>query len=231
MAFDTQLKQLRATHGLSQEDVARITGISRSTVSDIEHGKRDIALAELKALAAYLQTDVSALILEPNRQPVAHLEKYREMIMQVAKRYSEVAEKDIPKTFLAKLVYLADFAWFYENLEPMSGVTYYRREYGPVANDYYTALGTLVDEGSLSTAKGRQAQWYRPHFDEEEPFIPRRLTAQEVDLINAIVDKWKDATTREIVEFTHTQLPWQICFPDEAIPYSLITQEEPDHVY
>lgn len=231
MAFGSQLKLLREKHGLSQEEVARIVGVSRTTVGDIERGKRDIELSELQALAGHLQTDVATLIQDPGRQPAALLNKYREMILQVAKHYGEASGKDIPKTFLAKIVYLADFAWFYENLEPMSGVTYYRREFGPVANEYYTALGTMVDEGRMSAHEGKHAHWYRPCFDDDKPFVPQYLSLQEIDLINTIVDKWKDATTQQIVEFTHNQLPWQICFPDEAIPYSLITQEESDHVF
>jgi len=231
MAFDAQLMELRDVYSLSQEDVARIIGVSRTTVGDIERGKRDIELSELQALAQYLQLDATSLIQRSARQPASTLGKYREIIMQVAKRYGEATGKDIPKTFLAKLVYLADFAWFYKNLEPMSGVTYYRREHGPVADEYYMALGLLVDEGSMSTQKGKQAHWYRPHYKEEQPFVPQNLSVQEIELINAVVDKWKDASTQEIVEFTHSQLPWQICFPNEAIPYSLITQEELEHVY
>ena len=231
MAFDTQLSAIRKTNKLSQEDVARVIGKSRTTVGDIERGTRDITLSELQSLAEYLQTDVATLIHDSSRHVTSHLEKYREMVFQVARRYNEATGKDIPKTFLAKLVYLADFAWFYKNLEPMSGVTYYRREYGPVANEYYAALGALVDEGNMSTIRGEKAHWYRPTINSELPFVPQRLSVQEIDLINAVVEKWKDASTQQIVEFTHAQLPWQICFPDEAIPYSLITQEELERVY
>jgi transcriptional regulator with XRE-family HTH domain len=230
MGFGPILKRIRERNRLSQEDVARVIGISRTSVSDIERDKRDIEYGEMKRLAAFLCIDVVDLF---NADPVpqARLDKYREMLMQVASSFREMTGKDIPKTFLAKLVYLADFAWFYQHLEPMSGMAYYRREYGPVANEYFTALGTLVDEGHLQTASGKQAQWYRPVSLEDRPFSPQYLSVQEVELIDRIVEKWKDATTKEIVEFTHSQLPWQICLPNEVIPYSLITQEEPEHVF
>ncbi|MDR2196944.1 MAG: hypothetical protein LBO07_03160, partial [Coriobacteriales bacterium] len=76
----------------------------------------------------------------------------------------------------------------------------------------------------MRTVNGRQAHWYRPAVFEDRPFSPQYLSAQEVALIEQIVDRWKGATTAQIVEFTHSQLPWQICLPNEPIPYSLITQ-------
>jgi transcriptional regulator with XRE-family HTH domain len=230
MGFGPVLKQIRERNGLSQEDIARVLGISRTTVGDIERDRRDIEFGEMRSLASFLRISIVDLF-DAQAVPGARLGKYREMLMQAALSFRAATGKDIPKTFLAKLVYLADFAWFYEHLEPMSGMVYYRREYGPVADEYFTALGTLVDEGQLRTVNGRQAHWYRPVVFEDRPFSPQYLSAQEVALIEQIADRWKGATTAQIVEFTHSQLPWQICLPNEPIPYSLITQEEPGHVY
>jgi uncharacterized phage-associated protein len=199
-------------------------------VGEIEKGKRDVTLGELHDLADYLQVDVSELI-EQDFTVRPKLEKYEEMLMQVIVSYKGATGKDIPKTFLAKLVYLADFAWFYEHLEPMSGMRYVRRAHGPVANEYFTALGTLIDDGKVNSKRGTRANWYEPVDNGDNPFAPQYLSVKEVALINKIVDKWKDASTAQIVDFTHEQLPWQICAPNEYIPYELITQEEPENVF
>ena len=57
------------------------------------------------------------------------------------------------------------------------------------------------------------------------------ISKEEVKLIEKISKKWKDKKTSEIVDFTHNQLPFKICSPDEIIPYELITQEDPAYVY
>lgn len=44
-------------------------------------------------------------------------------------------------------------------------------------------------------------------------------------------EKWKNKNTKEIVEFTHNQIPWSICREHEVIPYELINNEEPENVY
>jgi len=237
MSYAQELIGIREQYGLSQTDVAKALGISRTTVGEIEKGNRDIELSELIALAQLIRSDVATLIADGSK-PKPTQAKYREMLMQIALSYKRSTGKDIPKTFLAKLVYLIDFAWFYEQLEPMSGLAYRRQAYGPVADEYYTSLGELVEEGWLDAKHGRKAQFYSPLTGKAgdggqrtELFAPQYLSVAERELIEKIVEKWKDADTEEIVAFTHAQLPWQICSPGEVIPYELITQEARDRVY
>jgi len=49
--------------------------------------------------------------------------------------------------------------------------------------------------------------------------------------IEKIANKRKKANTKEIVDFTHKQMPWMICYDKEIIPYGLITQEDDDNIY
>ena len=58
-----------------------------------------------------------------------------------------------------------------------------------------------------------------------------KLSDKELAVIRSIGEAWKDKQTQEIVDFTHEQLPWQICREGEIIPYGLITQEDPEKVY
>ena len=57
------------------------------------------------------------------------------------------------------------------------------------------------------------------------------LSTSELELIDKIIRKWKDSNIEKIVSFIRTQLSWQICRDNEYIPYELITQEEPNHIY
>ena len=63
--------------------------------------------------------------------------------------------------------------------------------------------------------------------------IPKndKLSDDEKDLLKKIAIKWKDSNTKDIVDFTHNQLPWIICKEKEIIPYNLITQEDKENVY
>ena len=50
-------------------------------------------------------------------------------------------------------------------------------------------------------------------------------------MVKKVSEAWKGKPTVDIVNFTHEQLPWQICLDDEVIPYGLIFQEEPEKIY
>jgi len=152
------------------------------------------------------------------------------MILAVLQAVATHRDGRLPKTKLAKLVYLADFAWYYSRLESMSGMQYLRRAYGPVPDPYFRALGELEEDGKIKidhagemllVGLGRGTAQKKLNY----------LEADEKALIKKISEKWRGALTKEIVDFTHDQLPYKLCAPDEVIPYELITQEDPEHVY
>lgn len=226
MSFEKNLRELRATYGLSQEDVAKAVGVSRTSIVATEKGDRELSSAELGKLADFLGVDMLDLLT----QDMPNYAKYREMIVELLRKYTHYAGKSATKTLLAKLVYLTDFAWYYQNLSAMSGMKYRRLQYGPVPDQYFRIIDELIDEGKVQLKVGTDAQLLTLSRAGQKA-APQYLTVNEQKLINEIAKKWKGATTDQIVEFTHTQLPWQLCRPNEFIPYELITQEEPEHVY
>lgn len=136
----------------------------------------------------------------------------------------------IPKTKLAKLLYLADFAWYYDHLQSMSGMEYRRNKYGPVPDQYFRAIDELEVLGKISiNRKGEALLISENRGSTAKPLSG--LNKEELSLINGIAKKWKDRKTNEIVDFTHNQLPFLIARENEIIPYELITQEDPGHVY
>lgn len=156
-------------------------------------------------------------------------EKYKQMILAYLKT-SLSEDGKVPKTKLAKLLYLADFAWYYQKLESMSNMQYLHRTYGPVPDPYFRALDELEESGKITIDRKDNAILVSLGAGAVHQNL-NLLDAEEVDLINRIAVKWKDKKTQEIVGFTHEQLPYKLCAPDEVIPYELITQEDPEHVY
>lgn len=226
MSIVTNLAELRKAYGLSQQEIAVAIGVTRTTVVAIEQGKRDLATQELASLADKLGVEFQDLI----NQDMPDLEKYREMLIE-AVRSSTKNGKSVPKTKLAKLLYLADFAWFYENLEPMSGMKYRRLTYGPVPDQYFRIVDELYLDGKIRIDLQSGGAQLISLTRTGEMIRPQHLRSAELSLIRKITDKWLKSTSDEIVDFTHAQLPWQICRPNEFIPYELITQEEKANVY
>ncbi len=227
------LKEIRQMYGLSQSDIANAIGVkSRSTIVAIEIGDRDLTSEELGRLADYLGIEIGDLIA----YEIPDYKKYREMLIETLRQYKKYTNRGAPKTLFAKLVYFADFAWFYDQLKPMSGMKYRRDPYGPVPDQFFRIVDNMIETGEmeleLKLISNRKNQMQSLSLSETVANEPNQyLTAKEIDLIDKVVQKWNMANVDEIVEFTHNQLPWQVTRPNEFIPYELITQEDPGNVY
>lgn len=213
------IEKLRNERGLTQEEVGAALGFSRATYNGIENGKRPIAVDELETLANYFGVTVGSFFGRPK-----NTRKFEQIYLCILSHFKE----GIPKTKLAKLLYLVDFSNYYSNLEPMSGVSYIKRRYGPVADVFFETTDNLYNEGMIDIVPEEFTLRIKPLADHE---IFDLLSSDEIKRINEISELWKDKRTAEIVNFTHHQKPWMACRDGEVIPYSLIIQEDPDNVY
>lgn len=224
-----KIKELRIKNGFSQEKVAQVIGVSRPTYTAIESSKQELSLEEAKKLATLFGMSVDELLLGT----VSNMEKYKHMILTFL-RMNISKDGKIPKTKLAKMLYLADFAWFYNNFESMSGMQYRKIEYGPVPDSFFRALDELEFDGKINidhkNDNGKE-MFLVSESDSNKNEKIQTITSEEKTLMKKIVEKWKDKKTNEIVNFTHNQLPYALCRENEIIPYELITQEDPDLVY
>lgn len=60
--FGQRLAQLRKAQGISQEQLALMSGIARSYVSGVERGKRNISLQNIVLLAQTLKIEPAELL-------------------------------------------------------------------------------------------------------------------------------------------------------------------------
>ncbi|OGD98541.1 hypothetical protein A3A49_01985 [Candidatus Curtissbacteria bacterium RIFCSPLOWO2_01_FULL_38_11b] len=227
------LEKARLARGFTQEQVASAVGLSRPTYALVEAGKRDITLSQAESIAAMLRISIDDLRGAPDGVSTfsdnqASVEKYKQIILNALQ---SGADKDgkITKTKLAKLVYLADFTWYYDNLRPMSGMSYRKLPRGPVPDVYFRALDELEEDGIIDREEKGKSILFELTESGDAP--ANRLSKEEKAMIGKIGNAWKGKQTQEVVDFTHAQLPWQICRNGEVMPYGLITQEEPERVY
>ena len=217
------IKALRVERGFSQSFIADKLGLSRPSYASIENGSRGLTLDEAEKLK-----DLFGISIEEFAKAILpKYEKYKQMILAYLQSPLSNDGK-VPKTKLAKLLYLADFAWYYNKLESMSGMQYFRRTYGPVPDPYFRALAELEEEGKITVDYKGDAILIGAGAKHQKLSL---ISEDELNLMKKISTKWRDKRTQEIVDFTHEQLPYKLCSPDETIPYELIIQQDPDYVY
>jgi transcriptional regulator with XRE-family HTH domain len=219
------IRNLRLERGLSQEEVCRRCHIGRSSYIAFEQGKVELSFSQTAQLANLFGLSLEQV--ESGLRP--NYDKYKQMILAYLRCHPS-SDGKVVKTKLAKLLYLADFAWFYEHLESMSGMQYRRLPYGPVPDQYFRAIDELQESGQISLDHKSDISLIS-ETDSSKKQALTELSKDELSLIKKICQKWKSKKSTEIVHFIHNQLPYKICQPDEIIPYELITQEDPGYVY
>ena len=228
------IMKARLERGYTQEQVARTMGISRPTYINIESGKKELTLRQIETISAMLRIKIEDLFGASDGTStfinvLDTTEKYKQIILNSLKFGADESDGKITKTKLAKLVYLADFIWYYQNSYPMSGVTYRKLPRGPVADIYFRALDELEEDRAIYREPTNKGAIMFSLVENEAP--ESKLSKEEVALIEKIGKAWLGKSTQDIVNFTHEQLPWKTCGDGEIIPYSLIMQEEASRVY
>lgn len=85
MPFKDMLKSLREERGLSQDELARLTQLSKSTISMYENGNREPKFETLEVIADFFNVDMNTLL--DKKQPImlltqqeeTHIKKYRQL--------------------------------------------------------------------------------------------------------------------------------------------------------
>jgi len=82
--------------------------------------------------------------------------KYKQIIKNFI-AFGADPDGKITKTKLAKLCYLLDFAWFYNNLVSLTGLEYRKIQQGPVPDLYFTTIEEMQEEQSIAVEQKGQA--------------------------------------------------------------------------
>lgn len=225
-----RVRALRMANNLSQFGVASALKMSRPTYMAVEAGTRQLNVNELIILASVFDTSVEDIlnVAKKGSAKTSDIEVYKDMILNCLEYGSNSDDKRLTKTKLAKLVYLADFTWFYKKRVSMSGMSYRRIEYGPVPDEYFRVIDELFGGNYIQITPSGTALMINLN---ESQAPKNRLSSEQIALIKDIASAWKDKNTREIVDFTHSQKPWASCKPGELVPYELILKEPENHLY
>ncbi len=223
------LQKIRKEKNIKQEEVAKLLGITRQTYSHIEKWNTDLTLWQAVKVGEFFSIDITDFfwdtkIITKNKE--FNRDKYKQIIKQFISKASDYDWK-ITKTKLAKLCYLLDFVWYYYNLESITGLEYRKIQQWPVPDLYFTTVEELQEQEEIAI----EQKWKAFMISNISFAKSDLLLDDELNRIDNISTKRKDKNTKEIVDFTHNQMPWMICSDKEIISYDFITQEDSDNVY
>ena len=223
MGVSNNIAFLRKQFGYSQDEIANKLGVSRQTYSKFESGSAELNTMQVQQIANIYGVKVSELFNE-----IQDTEKFKQMLVYILSKFEK---RGLTKTKLAKLLYLSDFYHYYNHFDSISHVLYKCKEYGPLAEPFLEVVEDMYEKGELHIdvlEEGAQMLTLSKSFSKTSL---NRLSDEEKKEIDMVCDKWKNANSKELVNFTHKQKPWMACRENEIIPYDLILQEDPNNVF
>ena len=150
-------------------------------------------------------------------EPIFNKVKFKELILHIAARSFE--DQYFGATKLNKLLYFADFLSYEERGLPITGASYQRLNQGPAPKEILQAIRELEAEN-----KAEQFE-RRVYGKKQRRLIPKveadlsAFKAEEIALVDGIIDKFKSMSATELSHLTHQIPGWQIAQDRETIPY------------
>lgn len=111
--FSTRLKELRKEANISQQDLSKIIGVSKSSINMYERGEREPGLETVKAFAEYFDVQADYILgKSDDKRSVRDGIKYSRMVIDMLETYrkSHGLTREQMETYL-------DWAGMYEKIE------------------------------------------------------------------------------------------------------------------
>jgi transcriptional regulator with XRE-family HTH domain len=217
MIKGSDVKRVRLARKYTQEEMARKLEVSRPTYIKIEEGERELTVSQAAKIKQILGLDILGAI-DANKESIG---KYRSMLLAAIHFAGAEGDHRIPKTKLAKLLYLFDAQWFKMHGVTMSGMIYRKLPQGPVPYEFFQSIDQMAQDGTISIKLSGLAQM----IGSSERFVEREeisgLRTEELEVIKDICESWKDKRTDAIVNFSHDHPTWS-----NAVDYGPIDMNE-----
>ena len=99
-----KVKLLRNRRGLKQDDLAEVLELSRSQISNLESGRRNLSLKQLEKLCEYFQVDMSYFVMSETTDSCLDLIEKAKLLF-ASKELTNIQKEDLFVSIMK--VYLA----------------------------------------------------------------------------------------------------------------------------
>lgn len=127
---------------------------------------------------------------------------------------------------LNKVLWYSDAQSYMKTGISITGTTYLRKPFGPVARANRPAVEKLERDGVLHRGKASGSGHWNTHFDVIEPFAgPTNLSESDIGIIDDVYESVVAGhTSMGVSERTHGEI-WQLADEDESLPLYTVFAE------
>ena len=236
---------LRKMKELSQKELAIKVKISRPSLAQIEMGNRGVDILELQKLSMVLGFSIDDFMSEDfsssgyieavsekksdrNQErisaPTFNLDKFKNVLLYILERCA--GKPNVGETVLYKLLYFSDFNYYELHEEHLTGATYRKLAYGPVARELDSIIHQMIENGQLQRVKSTYHNYPQTRY---LPLVKADLTvlkASEKEIIDRVIEQLSDWSAAAVSNYSHHDMPWLASKEGEEINYELAFYRE-----
>jgi len=220
-------------------------GISRTTIAQIESGKRKVSADELAKLSEIYNLSVDSMLslkeepeviftgkqeekkMEPPIRinvPQRNLEKFKEVLLYILNKVG--SKPNIGETVLYKLLYFTDFDFYEKYEEQLIGATYIKNHYGPTPVEFEKIVAEIMDKEIIKVESKYYDYPQRKYLPLRKADLSK-LRANEIEVIDKVLDKLSDMNATQISDYSHDDVPWLTTEDNEVIEYESVFYRTP----
>ncbi|MFH1286583.1 MAG: type II toxin-antitoxin system antitoxin SocA domain-containing protein [Candidatus Magasanikbacteria bacterium] len=233
--------QLRKKSGFSQECASEVLGMSRPTYIEIEKGERDLTISEAEKLAAFFDMSLERFLAggkpdeyvvemgekkkekvseERDSVPRERVGKFKEVLLYILEKVG--AKPNIGETAIYKLLYFIDFDYYEKYEEQLIGARYIKNHYGPTPVAFKKIIEDMEKKGEIEKVRSSYFKY------KQKKYLPKRspnlkvLSAQELALIDYVLNRLSDKNAVDFSNYSHGDLPWKAHEMGEVLDYESV---------
>lgn len=241
-----RIKKMREDIGFSQEELSKRLGINRISLSQIEKGQRKITAEEIFKIAKIFnispdnfldfKKDIKVILekkpeQKKNREiricvPQKNIDKFKEVLLYILNKVG--AKPNLGETVLYKLLYFIDFDFYEKYEEQLIGATYIKNHYGPTPVEFKKIIKSMEGK-DIVKIKDKYFKYPRTKYLPLREPVLNKLKANEIKVIDEVLEKLSDMNAKEISEYSHNDVPWLVCEDGEIINYESVFYRTPPY--
>jgi len=234
------IKSLRSQKNISQDQLARILGIPRSSISQIENGGRELSFVEFQKVLTLFEVSFEEFVTYSdskkkktsqknkgiNKKIKFDTNKFKQLLLYILQKCG--SRPNVGETVLYKLLYFCDFDYFETFEKPLTGMKYKKMQFGPIPDQLL--FNPVISEMRQC---GMVEKVTRPYVN--DTIQTRYLNFTEADLsvfgndidkmikiVDAVIERLSGMSARQIEDHSHRDYPWRAHQLDEEIDYSTV---------
>ncbi len=241
MNLGKRIKKLRELNGIRQEHLAKIIGISRPAISQIENGERKVNTEELIKISKVFNMPIDSL-LNPDKQPKVILEekergkdlepqirinmpqknlvKFQEVFLYILNKVG--SKPNIGETVIYKLLYFIDFDYYEKYEEQLIGASYQKNHHGPTPIEFKKVIDRMIEKKEIEKIQSKYFNYPQAKYLPLRKPDLTKLKASEIELIDNVLNRLSDMNAKQISDYSHNDVPWLTAKEGEIIEYESV---------